>query len=177
MRAFFLFAIIALYQIASIQAEYTVIDPKDYDDNKEIQDCLNFGGQYIIEKAVDKDVIPKGDYEIKNITKIEENRLVNGADYRFYIDIVSEEGVNVNGNFTCYYKYKTGEMKVVSYHYDYHYPSDLKNEEGEEFCWENYEFENNEESPIVNEEWLNEEEVIVVIQPGGPIKIAPPASQ
>jgi len=129
----------AFCQLAT--SAYTDVTPESYLENQIIEDSLNFGADYIIRQAIGRNVLPEGNYEIKSLTKIEQQLLKNGVDYRFHIHIASTNGVNVRGRFTVYYRYSTKVFKVVSQHYNYNYPSDLKDLENEEYNWEQYDFE------------------------------------
>jgi len=135
-------------------SEYVEVLPDVYLYNQTIEDSLNFGANYITKQAIDKKVIPPGNYSIANLTKVEEQALKNGVDYRFYVTILSTHKVNVTGRYTVYYRYSNQSFKVVSQRYNYKFPQELKNLTDTPYFWEDYQF------PIdipEEEEWICEE--------------------
>ena len=157
----FVFLALAFCVLAS--AAYVELEPKDYLDNDIVEDGLNYGANYIIQSAINRNVLPEGNYTVVNLTKVEEQKLTNGLNYRYNVHIQSTNGVNVRGRFTIYYRNSNQTYKVVSQNWNYRYPSDLNDLENEEYYWEDYEFENEEEEWTCEEveeenEWTCEEE-------------------
>ena len=135
MKSFLILLTFFFCQLAVFQATYTLIDPSNYTKVEGLQDSLNYGGRTFILKEVRKANIPSGTYQITDVNSIEQDVLKNGVDYRFNLSIYSVDmGTKVKGHVVVYYKWSDKSMKVVSYHYDYTYPT-------AEFEWQDYDFE------------------------------------
>jgi len=169
---------IVIFSFAASQ--FIELQPAEYENNKLILDSLNFGASYIMRHAVQKDVLPDGEYEITLVNKVEQQTLENGTDYRFTLEIAGPRAAHVDGWVTVFIAAGTEDKEVTFFSYSYYFDRifDGEGEVGEateyegadgeaEFSWEWFNFESREE-PLGNEVW-NVEPLLttVVINTGG----------
>jgi len=157
MKTFAYVLLIALFGLATSQ--FIQLQPSEYDDDPTIQESLNFGASHIIRQAVDRGVLPEGEYEVAVVKKVETQVTVNGTDYRFNLEMAGPRDATIDGNVTVTIWIADGKMNVTDYFYSFYY-NRYDNGEGEtgevenigeeeeiisgenEFVWDYYEFEN-----------------------------------
>lgn len=174
MKAFTCVLILAIFGFAACQ--FTELQPSEYENDQTILESLNFGASHLMKDAVQRDVLPDGDYEITIVSKVEQRIVENGTEYRFELDIVGPRNTHVEG-YVNVINLLDGDREVVNFFYRYYFDlinsetgeayEDLEsgNEEAE-FSWENYEFEMGGEEMNFNEEdneqWVIESNILPI---------------
>ena len=184
MKSFACILLIAFFGLAASQ--FVELQPSQYENDQTILESLNFGGSHIIKNAVEKDVLPDGQYEITLVSKVEEQVTQNGTEYRFNLEIAGPRSAHIVGNVTVSVDGTDGSKLVVDYFYSYYFDL-IQNEEAEvgevgetgeagesalengetseeaEFSWEWYNFESeNGEGNVTNEEWNIDSNILPV---------------
>ena len=175
MKSFASVLVIAFLGLAASQ--FVELQPVDYENNQTILESLNFGASHLMKDAVERDVLPDGDYEITIVSKVEQQVSENGTEFRFELDIAGPRNTHVQGDVTVGFEEVTGEKKVTQFFYRYYYDlidsetgeayedTESANEEAE-FSWEWYEFEQSEyageEANFEGEEWFVETNILPV---------------
>ncbi len=152
------FLIIAIFGFASSQ--FTELQPSEYEDNQTILNSLNFGASHLMRDAVERDVLPDGDYEIILVNKVEQEFVSNGTNWRFNVEIAGPNNAHVEGNVTVFYASTTGENEIAHFYYSYYYNvvgSNDGEDDGEslgvdedDFSWEWFDFEEDKDG---DEQW------------------------
>jgi len=114
------FVFLAIFLV--IKSQFVELTPEQYQNNQQVQNSLNFGRQVIIDDAVASDLVPAGDYPVSQINSVEERVADNGFDYRFDVFMTNQEfQAQIRGLFAVNYDAVTGEMRILTYEYDYSY--------------------------------------------------------
>jgi len=172
MKSFAYILLIAFLGLAASQ--FVELQPSQYESNQTILESLNFGASHITKDAVERNVLPDGEYEIILVSKVEEQVTENGTDYRFNLEIAGPRSAHLVGNVTVTVNGTDGSKQVVDYFYSYYFDL-IQSEEAEvgevgesgesletgetsseeaEFSWEWYNFESEAgEGNGSNDEW------------------------
>jgi len=141
--------IIAIFGFASSQ--FVELRSSEYGGNQTILNSLNFGASHLMKDAVERNVLPDGDYEIILVNKVEQETLANGTNWRFNLEIAGPNDAHIEGSVTVFYDSATRENEVAHFFYNYYYNvvgSNDSEDDGEslgvdedDFSWEWFDFE------------------------------------
>lgn len=104
MRTFTLMLVlIAAYVVSSqVPGEYTALTPDEYENNQEILNLMNFGGEHVTNQAMKDKTLPNTNFVVKTIYSVE-RQVVEGTNYRFDVDFTGCHGQwTVRANYVVF---------------------------------------------------------------------------
>jgi hypothetical protein len=148
-------------QIGGTPGGWTTLDLDEVNSNAEILGILNFGMDYVAQKALDNLDIPPSNYEIAEILSVE-RQVVSGVNYRVHLKFENGLGTTVDAKFEVWVQTWTNTMKVTSWFYEFRTRDfDCWNDDVNDIDYSDHAEEN---ELIAEEEWLNEEEVMPAVE-------------
>jgi len=85
--------------------------------SEDIQNCITFGANAVVQIGVKQDKIPVSDYIIYNIIRVQRFVGARGSYYAIRIYLTNVNNVNLVTTFTCYIVKATKEISLYSYAY------------------------------------------------------------
>jgi uncharacterized protein Veg len=92
------------------------VDLSEVENDEQIQSLMNYGAEYVAQKAIDDNEIPDTAYEVAEIYSVQ-RQVVNGLNYRFEVKLDNGEGTTVNATYVVWYQASSNTREVTSWQY------------------------------------------------------------
>lgn len=87
------------------------------DNDKGIEDLLNYGAQYVIQEAILKRRLPDNEFTIIKVFSCQ-RKITNGANYKYAVGLTNLEGLYVKVHYNIYSQPWTKTQKITYYDYE-----------------------------------------------------------